>query len=286
VWETNVFGVLAVYQGMLPLLRRSADGCIVNVSSGAGSLTRNADPAAVANRAIFGPCYPASKTALNALTVAMAIELEPEGIPVNAVSPGFIKTNLNSHAGTQTVAEGAREVVRVAPLGRNGPTGRFTRWENQVIPWLCRRAGPTRAWTTLRVARDERADGPEELVRPLDLDQLAGLLEHDQLGAGHGGGWPEMPSSFRRQPAWWYSRSTKNGRSWMGPTVTFRLRPASSIARFGPRYRRAGKRRRFRRTVPSTSVPVVVISGYSRFAVPNTASIPSSPPPGIGVRPS
>ena len=86
VWETNVFGVLAVYQAMLPLLRASPDPCIVNVSSGAGSLARVSDPAAVANRAIFGPCYPASKTALNALTVAMAIELEPEGIPVNAVS--------------------------------------------------------------------------------------------------------------------------------------------------------------------------------------------------------
>ncbi len=65
----------------------------------------------------------------------MAIELEPEGIPVNALSPGFIKTNLNGYAGTQTVEEGAREVVRVALLGRNGPTGGFTRWDNQTIPW-------------------------------------------------------------------------------------------------------------------------------------------------------
>ena len=134
VWETNVFGVLAVYQAMLPLLRQTPGARIVNVSSGVGSLARNSDPA-FPPRSIFGPVYPASKTALNALTVAMAIELEPEGIKVNAVSPGFAKTNLNGYAGTDTVEEGAREVVRVALLGPDSPTGRFTRWESEPIPW-------------------------------------------------------------------------------------------------------------------------------------------------------
>ena len=134
VWETNVFGVLAVYQAMLPLLRKAPHARIVNVSSGVGSLTTNSDPA-FPWRSIFGPVYPASKTALNALTVAMAMELEPEGIKVNAVSPGFTKTNLNGYAGTETVEEGAREAVRVALLGPDGPTGRFTRWENGTIPW-------------------------------------------------------------------------------------------------------------------------------------------------------
>ena len=79
--------------------------------------------------------HPASKTALNALTLAMALELEPEGIKVNAVSPGFTKTNLNGYARTETVEEGAREAVRVALLGQDGPTGRFTRWDNETIPW-------------------------------------------------------------------------------------------------------------------------------------------------------
>jgi NAD(P)-dependent dehydrogenase (short-subunit alcohol dehydrogenase family) len=134
VWDTNVFGVLAVYQAMLPILRKTPGARIVNVSSGVGSLTANSDPA-FAYRAIFGPVYPASKTALNALTVAMAIELEPEGIKVNAVSPGFTKTNLNGYAGTETVEQGAREAVRVALLGADGPTGTFTRWENETIPW-------------------------------------------------------------------------------------------------------------------------------------------------------
>ncbi len=134
VWDTNVFGVLTVYQAMLPLLRASTQARIVNVSSGVGSLTVNSDRA-FHYRAIFGPVYPASKTALNALTVAMAVELEAEGIPVNAVSPGFTRTALNGFSGTETVEEGAREAVRVALLGRDGPTGGFTRWEGETIPW-------------------------------------------------------------------------------------------------------------------------------------------------------
>lgn len=134
VWDTNVFGVLAVYQAMLPLLRATPGARIVNVSSGVGSLAASADPA-YPWRSIFGPVYPGSKTALNALTLAMAIELEPEGIKVNAVSPGFTRTNLNGYAGTETLEQGAREAVRVALLGPDGPTGTFTRWENQTIPW-------------------------------------------------------------------------------------------------------------------------------------------------------
>jgi NAD(P)-dependent dehydrogenase (short-subunit alcohol dehydrogenase family) len=134
VWETNVFGVLAVYQAMLPILRQTPGARIVNVSSGVGSLTTNSDPN-YPFRAIFGPVYPASKTALNALTLAMAMELAPEGIPVNAVSPGFTKTNLNGYQGTETLEEGAREAVRVALLGAAGPTGTFTRWEGETIPW-------------------------------------------------------------------------------------------------------------------------------------------------------
>jgi NAD(P)-dependent dehydrogenase (short-subunit alcohol dehydrogenase family) len=134
VWETNVFGVLAVYQAMLPLLRQAPAARIVNVSSGVGSLTASSDPS-YHWRSIFNPVYSASKTALNAMTVAMAIELEPEGIKVNAVSPGFTKTNLNNYHGTETVEQGAREAVRIALLGPDSPTGTFTRWENETIPW-------------------------------------------------------------------------------------------------------------------------------------------------------
>ena len=134
VWETNVFGALAVYQAMLPLLRLSSDARIVNVSSGVGSLATNADPA-FPYHAFYGPVYPASKAALNAITLAMMIELEATAIKVNLVSPGFTKTNLNGYAGTESVEDGSREVVRVALLGPDGPTGTFTRWENVAIPW-------------------------------------------------------------------------------------------------------------------------------------------------------
>jgi NAD(P)-dependent dehydrogenase (short-subunit alcohol dehydrogenase family) len=134
VWETNVFGVLAVYQAMLPLLRESSDARIVNVSSGVGSLTANADPT-YAYHAMFGPIYPASKAALNAMTLAMMVELESTDIKVNLVSPAFTSTNLNGYAGTESVEDGSREVVRVALLGPDGPTGTFTRWENATIPW-------------------------------------------------------------------------------------------------------------------------------------------------------
>ncbi len=134
VWETNVFGVLAVYQAMLPLLRESSDARIVNVSSGVGSLAANVNPASPNHRS-FGPVYPASKAALNAMTLAMMIELESTGIKVNLVSPAFTRTNLNGYEGTEPVEEGSREVVRVALLGPDGPTGTFTRWENVTIPW-------------------------------------------------------------------------------------------------------------------------------------------------------
>ncbi len=134
VWETNVFGVLAVYQAMLPLLRESSAANIVNVSSGVGSLTANADPAYPYHK-MFGPVYPASKAALNAITLAMMIELESTTIKIHLVSPAFTSTNLNNYAGTESVEDGSREVVRVALLGPDDPTGTFTRWENKNIPW-------------------------------------------------------------------------------------------------------------------------------------------------------
>src|SRR5208282_3419315 len=134
VWDTNVFGVLAVYQAMLPLLHQSSSARIINVSSAVGSLGLNADPA-YHYHSFFGPVYPASKTALNAITLAMMVELESTGIKVNLVSPAFTKTNLNNYAGTESVEDGSREVVRVALLGPDGPTGTFTRWENVNIPW-------------------------------------------------------------------------------------------------------------------------------------------------------
>ena len=134
IWDVNVFGVLAVYQAMLPLLRESSDARIVNVSSGVGSMTSTVDPT-FPYRAMYGPGYAASKTAENAMTLAMMIELESTDIKINLVSPGFTSTALNNFAGTDTLEEGSREVVRVALLGPDGPTNTFTRWEDATIPW-------------------------------------------------------------------------------------------------------------------------------------------------------
>lgn len=134
VWEVNVLGVLAVYQAMLPLLRRSSDARIVNVTSAQGSLTTMADPAFPFHQT-FEPVYSASKTALNAVTLSMMIELEGTGIKVNLVSPGFANTALVNFQGTESVEDACREVVRVARLGPDGPTGTFTLWDGADLPW-------------------------------------------------------------------------------------------------------------------------------------------------------
>ncbi|MES2828233.1 MAG: SDR family NAD(P)-dependent oxidoreductase [Bacteroidota bacterium] len=132
VWETNVFGVISVTQSALPLLRKSKAARIVNVSSGLGSLTWIADPACWA-REHFGIVYAASKTALNAVTLAFAIELEKEGIKVNSTSPGYTATALNNFQGTDSLEVGSREPVRVA-LETDGPTASFTGPEGP-LPW-------------------------------------------------------------------------------------------------------------------------------------------------------
>ncbi|MEO7720128.1 MAG: SDR family oxidoreductase [Capsulimonas sp.] len=132
VFETNVFGVIAVTQAMLPLLREAPAARIVNVSSGVGSLTLNSDPA-FPYRAGFGVVYAASKTALNAVTLSFAIELESTNIKVNAVSPGFTATALNNFEGTETIEQGARAPIRVA-LDVDGPTGSFS-GPDGPLPW-------------------------------------------------------------------------------------------------------------------------------------------------------
>ncbi|MEU5254045.1 SDR family NAD(P)-dependent oxidoreductase [Streptomyces longwoodensis] len=131
VLETNVVGVVRVTRAFLPLLRRSAAPVVVNVSSGLASLTRvttEGDPAF----AYPGVAYPASKAAVNMITVQYA-KAFPE-LRVNAVEPGFTATDLNGHAGTQTVEEGAEVIVRMALLGPDGPTGTYVD-VNGPLPW-------------------------------------------------------------------------------------------------------------------------------------------------------
>ena len=132
VFETNVFGVIAVTQAMLPLLREAPAGRIVNVSSEVGSLTLQTDPKNPYR--IPTAAYVPSKTALNAITVAFANELEGTRIKVNAACPGFTATDLNNFRGTRSVEQGAREPVRLALLDASGPTGTFSN-EFGPLPW-------------------------------------------------------------------------------------------------------------------------------------------------------
>jgi len=123
-FETNVFGVVALTQALLPLIQKSEAGRIVNVSSSLGSLTLGSDPA-WAFDAVMPLAYNASKTALNAFTVLLAKELRGSKIKVNSVCPGHVDTDLSQHQGPRTVEQGAGEPVRLALLPEEGPTGGF-----------------------------------------------------------------------------------------------------------------------------------------------------------------
>lgn len=133
VFETNVFGVVAVTQAMLPLLREAPAARIVNMGSSSGSLTLNSNPM-YQHRNVFGAAYSPSKTALHAISLAIAIELEKTNVKVNVACPGFTATDLNDFRGTRTVEQGAREAVRLALLGPDGPTGTFSD-EDGTVPW-------------------------------------------------------------------------------------------------------------------------------------------------------
>jgi NAD(P)-dependent dehydrogenase (short-subunit alcohol dehydrogenase family) len=131
MFDTNAFGVVRVTHAFLPLLQRSAAPVIVNVSSGLGSLaqmTQAGWPAA----AYPGLAYPASKAALNMITVQYAKALP--GMRVNAADPGYTDTDLNGHEGIQTVEQGAEIIVRLARLGPDGPTGGYFAAAGPV-PW-------------------------------------------------------------------------------------------------------------------------------------------------------
>jgi NAD(P)-dependent dehydrogenase (short-subunit alcohol dehydrogenase family) len=121
-FETNVFGTVRVLHAFLPLLRRSAAPVVVNVSSGLASLTGVSNPGAPAY-GYPGVAYPASKAAVNMITVQYAKAFP--GMRINAVEPGYTATDLNGRMGTQTVEEGAEIIVRMAQVGPDGPTGGY-----------------------------------------------------------------------------------------------------------------------------------------------------------------
>ena len=134
-YETNVFGVVAVTNAMLPLLERSLAGRIVNLTSDLGSLAdASSDPSFPLMLA-----YNSSKAALNGVTVTYANELRSQGILVNAVSPGSVATDQNGHRGVLTPDQGAELPVWMATLPAGGPTGIAVTADNDLVqhplPW-------------------------------------------------------------------------------------------------------------------------------------------------------
>jgi NAD(P)-dependent dehydrogenase (short-subunit alcohol dehydrogenase family) len=131
VYETNVFGVVAMTNAMLPLLRKSRAARIVNVSSRLGSISQQAEPHTPLGLFM---AYASSKAALNAITVHYARELADTAIKVNACAPGFCATDLNGNTGLRTPAQGAKIAVELAVLAADGPTGGFFD-DNGEVSW-------------------------------------------------------------------------------------------------------------------------------------------------------
>ncbi|MDR3727761.1 MAG: SDR family oxidoreductase [Terracidiphilus sp.] len=132
VMHTNFVGTVAVTQAMLPLLQSTGKAQIINVSSELGSVSLHNDP-----NWKYAPvkllAYCATKAALNMFTVQLAYEFRDGSIMVNSINPGYTATDLNQKRGTQTVEEGAAEIVRAALL--DPPiTGKFLETGGEV-PW-------------------------------------------------------------------------------------------------------------------------------------------------------
>jgi NAD(P)-dependent dehydrogenase (short-subunit alcohol dehydrogenase family) len=123
--ETNLYGVLRVTQALLPLMHASRAGRVVNMSSGMGQLS---------DMAAGAPAYRISKTALNAVTRILAVELAGTRIKVNAVCPGWCRTDMGGPEAPRTADEGVDTVVWLATLPDDGPSGGFFR-DRQPIPW-------------------------------------------------------------------------------------------------------------------------------------------------------
>ncbi|HEX7816210.1 SDR family oxidoreductase [Dyella sp.] len=132
-FDTNLFAVVEVTNAFLPLLRKAPAARIVNVSSQLGSFGLHVDPAsAIYNFKI--PAYNASKSALNAWTIHLAYELRDTPIKVNAIHPGYVKTEMNGGHGEIDIPTGAKSSVGMALIDADGPTGSFT-YLGKTLPW-------------------------------------------------------------------------------------------------------------------------------------------------------
>jgi NAD(P)-dependent dehydrogenase (short-subunit alcohol dehydrogenase family) len=132
-FETNFFGVVALTQVLLPLIRKSPAGRIVNLSSILGSLKFHSDPTSPINT-MKSFAYDASKSALNAFTIHLAHELRATPIKVNSAHPGWVKTDMGGLAAPMEISEGVKTSVTLATLPDDGPTGGFFHL-GKTVPW-------------------------------------------------------------------------------------------------------------------------------------------------------
>jgi NAD(P)-dependent dehydrogenase (short-subunit alcohol dehydrogenase family) len=133
VFETNFFAQVALTDTLLPLIRKSPSGRIVNLSSILGSLTLQADPKSPIYHA-KSFAYDASKTALNAFTVHLAYELRETKIKVNSAHPGWVKTDMGGPEAPMDVSEGGKTSAALATLPDDGPTGGYFHL-GKPLPW-------------------------------------------------------------------------------------------------------------------------------------------------------
>jgi NAD(P)-dependent dehydrogenase (short-subunit alcohol dehydrogenase family) len=132
-FETNFFDTVALTQQLLPLLRKSAAGRIVNVSSIQGSLTLQSDPASdIYPYKVFA--YDTAKAALNSFTIHLAHELKDTPIKVNSAHPGWVKTDMGGEGAALEISEGGKTSAWLATLPADGPTGGFFHLQ-QRVPW-------------------------------------------------------------------------------------------------------------------------------------------------------
>jgi NAD(P)-dependent dehydrogenase (short-subunit alcohol dehydrogenase family) len=123
--ETNLIGAWRLCQSFVPTMKKNKYGRIVNVSSGAGAF-------GTMEESLYAPAYSLSKSGLNALTIMLANELRGTNILVNAVCPGWVRTDMGGPNAPRSVEEGADTAVWLATLPDNGPTGGFFLDRNRI----------------------------------------------------------------------------------------------------------------------------------------------------------
>ena len=137
-YDANVYGVVRVTQAFIDLLKKSSEPRIVNVSSSQGSITLHSDPS-YKYYDYKGAVYLSSKSAMNMYTVVLAYELRDSDFKVNAVCPGYTKTDFYGHRGPGSVENAGMRIIKYALIDKSGPTGKFFSEENNPetgeVPW-------------------------------------------------------------------------------------------------------------------------------------------------------